>query len=80
ELSMEAVKNVKQEGKQNDLLKRISDDPAFNMSYDELLKTMDPKRYVGRAPYQVEVYLKEVINPMLDANKDLLGMHAEINV
>ncbi|MBR5407509.1 MAG: adenylosuccinate lyase [Lachnospiraceae bacterium] len=80
ELSMEAAKNVKQEGKQNDLLKRISDDPAFNMSYDELLKTMDPKRYVGRAPYQVEVYLKEVINPMLDANKDLLGMHAEINV
>ena len=50
------------------------------MSYDELLKTMDPKRYVGRAPYQVEVYLKEVINPMLEANKDELGMHAEINV
>ncbi|MCR5357706.1 MAG: adenylosuccinate lyase [Lachnospiraceae bacterium] len=80
ELSMEAARNVKQEGGENDLLKRIAEDPAFNMSYDELLKTMDPAKYVGRAPRQVEVYLKEVIKPMLDANKDVLGMHAEINV
>ncbi len=41
---------------------------------------MDPKKYVGRAPYQVEKYLENVVNPVLEANKDVLGMTAEINV
>ena len=50
ELSMEAGKNVKVEGKDNNLLELIAADPSFNLSLDELKKTMDPKKYVGRAP------------------------------
>ncbi len=80
ELSMKAAKNVKQNGGENNLLKLIADEPEFNMSLNELNKTMDPARYVGRAPQQVEAYLKNVIRPMLDENKDVLGMHADINV
>jgi adenylosuccinate lyase len=80
ELSMKAARNVKECGEENNLLKLIADDPEFNMSITELNKTMDPKKYVGRAPQQVDKYLKEVIQPMLDANRDVLGMHADINV
>jgi adenylosuccinate lyase len=80
ELSMEAAKNVKQNGEDNNLLELIAADPDFNMSIETLKKTMDPKKYVGRAPEQVDAYLKNVIKPMLNENKDVLGMHADINV
>ena len=79
-LSMEAGKNVKQEGKENNLLELIAADPAFNMTLEELQNNMDPAKYVGRAPIQVEAFLKNVIRPVLDANKELLGVTAEINV
>ena len=80
ELSMEAGKNVKVEGKENNLLELIAADPAFNLSLEKLQKTMDPKKYVGRAPQQVAEFLAEVIQPILDENKELLGVKAEINV
>ncbi|MBQ9990679.1 MAG: adenylosuccinate lyase [Lachnospiraceae bacterium] len=80
ELSMEAGKRVKVEGKENNLLELIAADPAFNMSMEELEKTMDPAKYVGRSKEQVERFLTEVIRPLLEANKELLGMTAEINV
>ncbi|MCR5420592.1 MAG: adenylosuccinate lyase [Lachnospiraceae bacterium] len=80
ELSMEASKNVKQNGGDNNLLELIADAPEFNMTLEELNKTMDPAKYVGRAPVQVSAYLKNVIQPMLDENKEVLGMHADINV
>ncbi|MBR4719500.1 MAG: adenylosuccinate lyase [Lachnospiraceae bacterium] len=80
ELSMEAARNVKQNGEDNNLLELIADDPIFNMSTEDLKKTMDPKKYVGRAPEQVDTYLGKVIKPMLDENKEILGMHADINV
>ena len=80
ELSMEAARNVKLNGDDNNLLELIAADPDFNMPLEALKKTMDPERYVGRAPRQVDVYLKNVIKPMLDENKDVLGMHADINV
>ena len=79
-LSMEAGKNVKQEGKENNLLELIAADPSFNMSLEELQRSMDPAKYVGRAPVQVDAFLKNVIQPVLDANKDILGIKAEINV
>ena len=79
-LSMEAGKNVKQEGKENNLLELIAADPAFNMTLEELQNNMDPAKYVGRAPIQVEAFLKNVIQPVLDANKELLGVTAEITV
>ena len=79
-LSMEAGNNVKKEGKDNNLLELIANDPAFGMSLEDLQKTMDPSKYVGRSPIQVEKFIKDVVNPILEANKDLLGMTAEINV
>jgi len=80
ELSMEAGKNVKVEGKDNNLLELIAADPAFNLTLEELQKTMDPSKYVGRAPRQVEVFLKNHVNPVLEANKEILGLKAQINV
>ena len=80
ELSMEAGRNVKEKGLDNNLLELIAADPAFNLSLEELQKTMDPAKYVGRAPVQVDAYLKNIVNPMLEANKDILGVTAEINV
>ena len=79
-LSMEAGKHVKVEGKENNLLELIAADPSFNLTLDELKKTMDPSKYTGRAKEQVEAFLKNVVQPVLDENKDELGMKAEINV
>ena len=80
ELSMEAGKNVKVEGKDNNLLELIAADPAFNLTLEELQKTMDPKKYVGRAKEQTEAFIAKVVNPVLDSHKEMLGMTAEINV
>ena len=80
ELSMEAGKTVKVEGKDNNLLELIAADPAFHMTLDELQKSMDPKKYVGCSEHQVDKFLAEVVKPILDANKELLGVKAEINV
>ena len=80
ELSMEAGKNVKVEGRDNNLLELIAADPAFNLTLEELQKTMDPKKYVGRAKEQTETFVYKVVKPVLDAHKEMLGMTAEINV
>ena len=80
ELSMEAGAHVKRDGKENDLLKLIAADPAFNLSKEALWETMDPKKYVGRAPLQVEKFLTEIVSPIMEENKELLGVTAEINV
>ncbi len=79
-LSMEAGRNVKEKGQENNLLELIAADPAFGLSLEDLKKSMDPSRYVGRAPRQVDEFLAEVVNPILDTNRDVLGMKAEINV
>ena len=80
ELSMEAGRNVKVEGKDNNLLELIAADPAFNLTLEELQKTMDPKKYVGRAKEQTESFIAKVVNPVLDSHKEMLGLTAEINV
>ena len=80
ELSMEAGRNVKENGKENNLLELIAADPAFGLSLEDLEKTMEPSRYVGRAPEQVDAFLSQVVNPILEEYKDLLGEKAEINV
>ena len=80
ELSMEAGRNVKEEGRDNNLLELIAADPAFNLTLDELKQSMHPSRYIGRSKEQVERFLQTVVNPVLEANKELLGMTAEINV
>lgn len=80
ELSMEAGRNVKEKGLDNNLLELIAADDAFNMSLEDLQKTMDPSRYVGRAKEQTERYLNSVIRPLLEGNEEILGVKAEINV
>ena len=80
ELSMEAGKTVKVEGKDNNLLELIAADPAFNLSLEDLQKSMDPKKYIGRAKEQTERFVNTVVQPILDSHKELLGVKAEINV
>ena len=80
ELSMEAGKNVKVNGQENNLLELIAADDAFNLTLEDLKKTMDPQKYVGRAKEQVEAYLNTVIYPLLKDNEDILGVEAQINV
>ncbi len=80
QLSMEAGKNVKQEGKENNLLELIAQDEGFPMTLEELKQSMEPSKYVGRSASQVTDFINEVVNPILEANKDILGVKAEINV
>ena len=79
-LSMQAGKTVKEEGKDNNLLELIAADDAFGLSLEELKASMDPAKYVGRSARQVEIFIRDVIKPILDDNSDLLGVKAEINV
>ena len=80
QLSMQAGKNVKEEGKDNNLLELIAADPEFNLTLEQLQATMEPSKYVGRAPVQVDAFLANVVNPVLEKNQDELGVKAEINV
>ena len=79
-LSMEAGRNVKERGLDNNLLELIAAEPSFNITLEELKKQMEPSKYTGRSKEQVEDFLKEVIRPILEENKALLGLEAEINV
>ena len=80
ELSMEAGRNVKEKGLDNNLLELIAADPAFHVTLEQLKAGLDPAKYTGRAKEQVEEFLAEVICPILDANREDLGVKAEINV
>lgn len=79
-LSMEAGRNVKEKGLENNLLELIAADPSFNMSLEELKAAMDPALYTGRAKEQTEEFIRDVIQPILDENKELLGLKADIKV
>ena len=79
-LSMKAGENVKKYGKENNLLELIADDDKFPVGIEELNATMDPSKYVGRSASQVTEFLENIVNPILKANKDILGVKAEINV
>jgi len=78
--SMEAGKLVKEEGLPNDLLRRISNDPAFNLSADQLEALMDPALYIGCASFQTEEFIRDMVDPVLAANKHLLGMKGDVHV
>lgn len=79
-LSMEAGRVVKEEGGDNDLLKRIAESDAFHQDEETLRAGLDPKKYIGASIHQVERFLKESVRPVLDANRDALGMDAVISV
>lgn len=78
--SMEAGKMVKVEAKDNDLLERIAADELFPQNMDQLTSIMSPEKFVGRAPNQTAEFFAEFIDPILEQEKDALGMHADINV
>ncbi|MBF7095722.1 adenylosuccinate lyase [Alkalibacter mobilis] len=78
--SMEAGKMVKVEGKDNDLIERIKNDPDFNLTDSDLSSILDAKLYIGRAPQQVEEFYQNCVKPILEENRDILGEKGEVNV
>ena len=80
EYSMMAGEQVKKYGNENNLVDLIAADDAFGMTKEEIVALLEPKNFVGRAPEQTEEFLQEVVAPILDANQDILGVKAEINV
>ncbi len=80
EHSMAAARQVKMEGGQNDLIARIAADPAFGLSREEIEAELSPEAFTGRSAEQVTEFLHDVIQPVLDANKEDLGQHVELNV
>ncbi|RKW38933.1 MAG: adenylosuccinate lyase [Lachnospiraceae bacterium] len=80
ELSMEAGKRVKVEGKDNNLLELIAADPVFNLSEDKLKEAMNPKLYVGRSSEQVVEFIDEYISPILEKFSADLGEKPDIKV
>jgi len=78
--SMAASESVKKHGLENDLPDRIANDPSFGLSKDEILSILKPENFVGRSPMQVDEFLRENVMPVIEKNKDLLGVEVEITV
>lgn len=78
--SMDAGRVVKVEGKPNDLIDRIAADEAFGMTKEEIMATMKPENFVGRAPEQVVEFIEAEVKPIVEKYKSLLGVEVEINV
>ena len=79
--SMEAGKQVKEFGRPNDLVDRIANDNTFGLTKEEIIEALNPDNLCGRAPKQVEEYISEKVNPILEQNKDLIkNTKAEVNV
>ncbi|MCK5128672.1 MAG: adenylosuccinate lyase [Clostridiales bacterium] len=78
--SMEAAKQVKLEGKQNDLITRIKDDAIFDCIKDEIDNLLDAKKYTGRSASQVMELYNNYVKPILKDNKDQLDKSGEVNV
>nr|WP_069649544.1 adenylosuccinate lyase [Caloranaerobacter ferrireducens] len=79
-LSMEASRQVKEKGKKNDLIERILQSDKFNIAKEEILDLIDPKNFIGRAPEQVEEFINDYIDPILDKYKDDLDITVELRV
>lgn len=80
QLSMEASKVVKEQGRKNDLIDRIINCDRINLTKEEILNILDPKKFIGRAPNQVVEFIEEYIDPILNKYKDVLGMSVELDV
>ncbi|WP_370897741.1 adenylosuccinate lyase [Chryseobacterium gossypii] len=78
--SMEASKQVKVEGKENDLIERILNDDSLKLDKSKLKEVLDPKNFIGFAPIQTEEFIKNEVQPIIDANKDLIGLEADLKV
>lgn len=78
--SMEASKKVKEEGKENDLIERILNDNSLKLDKSKLKEVLDPKNFIGFAPIQTEEFIKNEVQPILDQNRDLIGLEADLKV
>ncbi|MDD7289199.1 MAG: adenylosuccinate lyase [Evtepia sp.] len=79
--SLAAGSQVKDEGKPNDLLERIAADPAFGLTKEDVMKHLDPADYIGCCPQQVDRFLAECVQPVLDKYPEALkGTGTEIKV
>ena len=78
--SIAAGKVVKEEGGKNDLIERVLADPAFGLTQAEVEQLLQPEDFIGRAPAQVEEFLAEIVRPVLERNRDLLGERAQLSV
>jgi len=78
--SMEAGRNVKEFGKENNLIELISNDPSFKLSKEEIEAILNPKKFVGRAPSQVQEYYDEYVKPILEKYKDELNFESQVDI
>lgn len=78
--SMEASKKVKEEGKENDLIDRILNDNSLKLDKSKLKEVLDPKNFIGFAPIQTEEFIANEVQPIIDANQDLIGLEADLKV
>ncbi|KFF24822.1 adenylosuccinate lyase [Chryseobacterium vrystaatense] len=78
--SMEASRKVKEEGKENDLIERILNDDSLKLDKSKLKEVLDPKNFIGFAPIQTEEFISNEVQPILDQNKDLIGLEADLKV
>ena len=78
--AVEVAKRVKRDGADNDLLERLLADEAFRLTREDLARILDVRKFIGRAPEQTEEFLRETAAPVLEANKDLLGVDVQIKV
>ena len=78
--SQKAAAHVKFEGKDNDLLDMLLEDKRFGLTKESLKDILDVRRFVGCAPHQTEEFINKFAKPIIEKNKDLLGLRAEINV
>ena len=77
---MEAGKQVKEFGLENDLIERILADPDFKTSREEIEAILQPEHFTGRSAQQTEEFVNGLIKPILEANKDIMGEKAELTV
>ena len=78
--SIAAAKVVKEDAGENDLVDRIAADPKFKITKEEILAVLKPENFIGRCPEQVDRFIAECVEPVLKANKDILGEKAELSV
>lgn len=78
--SMEASKKVKEEGKENDLIERILNDDSLKLDKSKLKEVLDPKNFIGFAPIQTEEFIANEVQPIIDANSELIGLKSDLKV
>ena len=78
--SLAAAKVIKEDGMDNDLIDRICSDPDFNLDKHEVEEVLEPINFVGRSVSQVDEFIADVVSPILEENRDMLGEKVELKV